>query len=89
MEAVKTLIAQRDAIELEIDSLREWLQAPGRPGLKGGLVDKDGFPLEDVDLVIKTREARHRLACTTTFQFLTHSPLFRLADRPYQLDEAD
>jgi hypothetical protein len=63
MEAVKTLIAQRDAIELEIDSLREWLQAPGRPGLKGGLVDKDGFPLEDVDLVIKTRDTRHRLAC--------------------------
>jgi 26S proteasome non-ATPase regulatory subunit 9 len=63
MEAVKTLIAQRDAIELEIESLHEWLQAPGRPGLKGGLVDKDGFPLEDVDLVIKTREARHRLAC--------------------------
>lgn len=33
------------------------------PGLSGGLVDREGYPLADVDKIIAVRQARHRLAC--------------------------
>jgi hypothetical protein len=40
MDHVKALIKKKDDMEEEIQSTMEWLQQPGRPGLKGGLVDK-------------------------------------------------
>lgn len=40
MEQVKALIKKKDEMEEEIQSTMDWLQQPGRPGLKGGLVDK-------------------------------------------------
>ena len=50
------------AIEAEIAAIQEELQTmPGKPGLKGNLVDKEGFPRADVD-VHNVRIKRNRLA---------------------------
>ncbi|OMJ96291.1 hypothetical protein SteCoe_16 [Stentor coeruleus] len=51
----------RDKIEKEIVSLVEYLTAPGMPGLKGSLVDAEGFPLAGVDLY-QVRQARQKYA---------------------------
>ena len=32
-------------------------------GLSGGLVDQQGFPIGDVELILETRQSRNRLAC--------------------------
>ncbi len=37
-------------IEEEIFALSECLTAPGMPGLKGNLVDSEGFPRADIDI---------------------------------------
>lgn len=62
VEKLQLLIAQKDAIESELLSIRAWLLAPGNLGLSGGLVDEEGFPINDVDKIIATREARGKLA---------------------------
>lgn len=61
------LQAQRDALELEADAIASGLQLPGANGeapvgVKGALVDSDGFPLAGFDL-FNVREKRHR--CVT------------------------
>ncbi len=35
-------------------------------GLKGGLVDKQGFPIEDTEKLISVRQQRNRLAILQT-----------------------
>lgn len=40
MAEVKALVAKREAMEKEIEELTQWLTAPGRPGMRGGLTDK-------------------------------------------------
>ena len=63
MEELKQLMKKRDEMEAEVDKLTGYLTGPGMPGLVGGLVDKEGFPIEDVNLILSVREARHKLAC--------------------------
>lgn len=60
-----TLQAQRDALEVEADAITSELKAPGPNGeapvgVKGSLIDPDGFPLAGFDL-FNVREKRHRL----------------------------
>jgi 26S proteasome non-ATPase regulatory subunit 9 len=65
--SVKDLVLQKDEAEQEIQELTAYLTAPGMPGLSGGLVDGEGYPLADVDKIIAVRQARHRLACTRAY----------------------
>ena len=46
-DRLKELIRQRDALEQEALDISARLTAPGMPGLKGGLIDKEvrGLPL--------------------------------------------
>lgn len=64
VESLQLLIAQKDAIESELLATRSWLTSPGNLGLSGGLVDSEGFPINDVEKIIATREARGKLART-------------------------
>ncbi|CBN80120.1 conserved unknown protein [Ectocarpus siliculosus] len=64
------LQAQRDALELEADAIASELKSPGANGeapvgVKGALVDSDGFPLAGFDL-FNVRERRHRFNCIQT-----------------------
>jgi len=58
---LKELIANKDKVEEEIKALTTFLNTGGF-GLRGNLVDKEGFPISDVDKVISVREARNKLA---------------------------
>jgi 26S proteasome non-ATPase regulatory subunit 9 len=49
-ERVTSLYAAREAMETEMASIAGRLSQPGAPGLKGPLVDKEGFPIPGVDL---------------------------------------
>lgn len=58
------LEAQRDALELEADAIASELKSPGTNGeppvgVKGPLVDSDGYPFAGVDL-FNVRAKRHR-----------------------------
>jgi len=64
------LQAQRDALEIEAEAIVGELNSPGPKGepavgLKGPLVDKEGFPRADVD-IYRARTLRHRLAVVST-----------------------
>ncbi|CAM9124959.1 unnamed protein product, partial [Ectocarpus sp. 12 AP-2014] len=64
------LQAQRDALELEADAIASELKSPGANGeapvgVKGALVDSDGFPLAGFDL-FNVRGKRHRFNCIQT-----------------------
>ncbi|KAG2486037.1 hypothetical protein HYH03_015244 [Edaphochlamys debaryana] len=63
-QQLKDLGAARTAMEEEIAILTERLDAPGQPGLKGSLLDKEGFPRADIN-VHQVRTDRHRLICLT------------------------
>ena len=52
-------------IEDEIIALSECLTAPGMPGMKGNLVDSEGFPRADIDIP-QVRSMRGRVACLQT-----------------------
>eukprot|EP00921_Rhytidocystis_pertsovi_P007725 GHVQ01012796.1.p1 GENE.GHVQ01012796.1~~GHVQ01012796.1.p1 ORF type:complete len:326 (-),score=75.40 GHVQ01012796.1:461-1438(-) len=56
---------ERERIENKVEALSLYLQQPNYPGVKGGLIDKEGFPRADID-VIGVRTARHELACLNT-----------------------
>jgi 26S proteasome regulatory subunit N4 len=64
-EALKALASQREALESEMEIILERLNAPGMPGVKGHLVDAEGFPRADID-VHAVRTDRHRLAVLKT-----------------------
>jgi 26S proteasome non-ATPase regulatory subunit 9 len=64
-EQLRELIKKKDAAEQEIMALESALTAPGGAGLKGNLIDSEGFPRSDID-VPKVRENRHRLAVLRT-----------------------
>ena len=61
------LQAQRDALEIEADIIGQELNSTGDPpvGLKGPLIDSEGFPRGDVD-VHNIRIKRNRLAIINT-----------------------
>lgn len=61
---IMMLQAQRDALELEASAISSELNSPGSNGeppvgVRGSLVDSDGFPLAGFDL-FNVREKRHR-----------------------------
>mmetsp|Transcript_9145 Transcript_9145/g.13355 ORF Transcript_9145/g.13355 Transcript_9145/m.13355 type:complete len:250 (-) Transcript_9145:472-1221(-) len=59
-EQVKRLMNNRDAVEAEIEALTSSLTADGMPGISGPLVDREGYPLADVN-VHQVREWRQKL----------------------------
>jgi len=61
VKSIKTLISQKDEIEKEIKKLTEFLDQGGY-GLHKSLVDKDGFPISDVDKILSVRETRGKIA---------------------------
>lgn len=59
------LMKKKDDLEKSILDITEYLEAPGMPGVKGPLVDSEGFPRSDIDL-FEIRKNRNRLACLQT-----------------------
>ena len=49
-DRIKALYASREAMEHEMASIAQRLSGPGLRGLKGPLVDREGFPIPGVDL---------------------------------------
>mmetsp|Transcript_45891 Transcript_45891/g.106691 ORF Transcript_45891/g.106691 Transcript_45891/m.106691 type:complete len:216 (+) Transcript_45891:59-706(+) len=64
-EEMKGLMAEKDKLEAEIQTLHDFLTEEGMPGLEGPLVDGEGFPRPDID-VYAIRKARNRYACAQT-----------------------
>ncbi|CDJ42543.1 26S Proteasome non-ATPase regulatory subunit 9, putative [Eimeria tenella] len=56
---------ERQQIEEKMEALASFLTAEGMPGLKGPLVDPEGFPRADID-VHAVLQARQQLACLKT-----------------------
>lgn len=73
------LDAERKKIEEKATSLRNYLTAPGMPGLKGNLDDAEGFPRADIDIP-NILQARHDLACLNT----DHEALMNTLERKLQ-----
>ncbi|EFJ47083.1 hypothetical protein VOLCADRAFT_61851 [Volvox carteri f. nagariensis] len=76
-QELRDLDTQRKAMEDEITLLSERLNAPGQPGVSGSLLDKQGFPRDDID-VVQIRRDRHRLICLTNDQKALTDKLARL-----------
>ena len=64
-DKLKEFSVQKKAMEVEMQALTECLTAPGMPGLSGNLIDDEGFPRADIDLV-QVRTMRGRLAYLNT-----------------------
>ncbi|GJQ11344.1 hypothetical protein GpartN1_g3135.t1 [Galdieria partita] len=83
-QRARALLRQREAIEEEIKSITSSLTGPGGPGLHGNLLDSEGFPRSDVDIV-SVRSQRQRIAhlytdhrsITDELEHLLHSILGR------------
>ena len=48
----------KDQLEEEVKELHSYLTGSGMPGLKGGLVDAEGFPIFDAEKLISVKTAR-------------------------------
>ena len=59
---VKHLIAKKDKLEEEIKTWYSVLEHQGNVGTKQPLVDPQGFPRDDID-VVQVRTARNKIAC--------------------------
>ena len=59
---LKELIRQKDGIEEDIKMMYEVLRTQGDVGMDKPLVDQEGFPRADIDLV-QVRTARNKIAC--------------------------
>lgn len=68
VKEVKGWVEAKDQIEKEIDELLLALNQDG-VGLHGNLVDDEGFPISDVEKILRTRDARHRIACKRSAQW--------------------
>ncbi|KAK6588740.1 p27 like 26S proteasomal subunit with a PDZ domain [Cryptosporidium xiaoi] len=63
---MEELVKRKSEIEEEVNSLMEFLNSCGEGvGLKGRLVDNEGFPRSDID-VFEVRKARNRIAILNT-----------------------
>jgi len=62
-DLLSQLMQQKELLEQEIGDHISYLNQPGNPGLSGGLIDNEGFPIHDTAKVISIRDARHNLAC--------------------------
>jgi 26S proteasome non-ATPase regulatory subunit 9 len=65
-QSLQTLVAQRDLLELEADAIHSELTSPGLngeppAGIRGELIDAEGFPRGDIDL-FNVRNKRKRLS---------------------------
>lgn len=65
-DQLKSLVTQREMLEIEADAIHSELTSMGPngelpPGLKGDLIDEEGFPRNDIDLY-NVRNKRRRLA---------------------------
>lgn len=49
-DRIKALYAERSSMETEMAEIAQRLSGPGMPGLRGSLVDAEGFPMPGVDL---------------------------------------
>ncbi len=59
-EYLLSLDKKRTEIEKEIFDLTEFLNGPNMPGVNGKLIDNEGFPIQNVDLMAVTT-ARNKL----------------------------
>ena len=54
----------RKLMELEMGTISARLSAPGAPGLKGSLVDREGFPIAGCDLyAVRSDRQRYNSTC--------------------------
>ena len=58
-EQVLKYAEEKEKLEKEIEQLVLFLTGPNMPGLKGSLVDSEGFPLPNLD-IYQIRQARQR-----------------------------
>ncbi len=66
VDEFERLTQEKTKIESEINGIVEELTSGDTPpGLKGPLVDAEGFPRADLD-VYRVRHQRHRFACLQT-----------------------
>eukprot|EP00931_Biecheleriopsis_adriatica_P116497 TRINITY_DN92135_c0_g1_i1.p1 TRINITY_DN92135_c0_g1~~TRINITY_DN92135_c0_g1_i1.p1 ORF type:complete len:220 (-),score=52.91 TRINITY_DN92135_c0_g1_i1:26-685(-) len=65
MEEFRKLEQEKQKLEAEIQGIHDYLTEDGMPGLKGSLVDEEGFPRADLD-IYAIRKARNRYACAQT-----------------------
>ncbi|XP_044471116.1 26S proteasome non-ATPase regulatory subunit 9-like isoform X2 [Mangifera indica] len=56
-----SLMEKRTAVEAEMNAIIHRLSQPGGPGLSGNLIDAEGFPRSDID-ILHVRAERRRLA---------------------------
>lgn len=61
-EYLLELDKKRLEMEKEIFELTDFLTADGMPGVSGSLIDREGFPLPNVDHMA-VRTARNKLIC--------------------------
>lgn len=59
---VEAILERRTQIESRISELLAYLEGPHGLGRHGNLIDKDGFPIGDVEKIITVRSARNELA---------------------------
>ena len=59
---LKELMRKKDEIESNIKTWFEVLNTQGNVGMDEALVDKEGFPRNDIDIV-QVRTARHNIIC--------------------------
>lgn len=52
------LTDEEKRIEDRLEELYTFLTQPGYPGLKGGLIDAEGFPVGETEFIIEVRKAR-------------------------------
>lgn len=60
--SAEELMAKKDSIEAEIKAHQETLELQGGVGMRGALVDAEGFPRADID-VFAVRSARNKIIC--------------------------
>eukprot|EP00397_Hematodinium_sp_SG-2012_P052305 GEMP01061772.1.p1 GENE.GEMP01061772.1~~GEMP01061772.1.p1 ORF type:complete len:217 (+),score=40.91 GEMP01061772.1:43-693(+) len=75
-EEMKGLMEQKEALEKKIEDLTAFLTGPGMPGVRGGLLDEEGFPRADLDLY-SIRSSRQSLAIAQT----DHTELMKIIEK--------
>lgn len=65
-EYLLELDKKRLAMEKQIFDLTDFLNSNGMPGVTGSLIDREGFPIPNVDL-FAVRTARNKLICNNLF----------------------
>jgi 26S proteasome non-ATPase regulatory subunit 9 len=65
LDEYERAVASKQTLEEEMEALAAELTSGSNPGLKGPLVDNEGFPRADID-VYRVRQLRHELAVKTT-----------------------